>query len=344
MKSMIYLSGEAEQDRFEALANELDIAVSHYNIGQVKSLVAFVTREKTIRDQSYLVIDLTGTDFSDEHILSAIQSLRCFSAARPVFLAPASPATEELFGKLLNYRVYNVISMSEKTDIIAEMRKCLSDEGMSLLQQAPGLQDGRAAAANTAVCPLKIPKALSITVHVCGCMPRIGTTTQAFALWHYLKSLGFAPAVLAENREFEVLLKDLYEMEITQEDGWWSLKGIPFCREHDPARWNAYIVDGGVLDQTNRDRFVNADLSVLIGGTKPWELARFGQSMSLAAGVKRLVTLLSFATAKDAEELAETLHMRLRPVPYHPDIWEQGGAWGTYRDVVLPHLKELCGP
>ncbi len=342
MKAMCYISSDSKKDVFNDLADELDITVNHYNTGQIKSLVAFVSREKTIQAQNYLVIDLTDTDFSNEHIISSIQTLRCISSARPIFIAPRNSKTDELFGKLINFRVTNLISFTSSTDILKEMRLCLSDEGMVFTDKTSELQNSRAMAANAVVQPFVIPEGISITMCVSGCMNRIGTTTQTFALWHYLKSLGFSPAILSKREEFIKLLMEMYENEVIEYEGHISVKSIPFCFQPDTELWNAYIIDNGVLNESNRQAFLDEDISVLVGGTKPWELDEFAASLQLAEGVKRMTALMSFTSQKDADELHKILNMSLYSVPYHPDIWEKGSSTSVYKAAVLPYLTEIC--
>ena len=342
MKAMCYISGESRKDVFNDLADKLDIIVSHYNTGQIKSLVAFLSREKTIPTQNYLVIDLTDTDFSSEHIISAIQTLRCISTARPIFIAPAGPKTDDLFGKLVNFHVTNLISLTSSTNIIEEMRVCLSDEGMVFTDKTSELQNSRAMAANAVVQPFVIPEGTTITMCVSGCMNRIGATTQTFALWHYLKSLGFSPAILCKGDTFIKLLMGLYETEVIEYEGHISVKNIPFCFQPDSELWNAYIVDNGVLNESNRQEFTDADISVLVGGSKPWEIEKFAVSLRLSDGVKHMAALMSFTTQKDVEELHSILNMPLFSVPYHPDIWDKGSSTSVYKTAVLPFLTELC--
>lgn len=342
MKSMCYISSNSKKDFFNKLADELDITVSHYDVNQIKSLVAFVSREKTMPMQNYLVIDLTDTDFSTEHIISSIQTLRCISSGRPIFIAPQNNKTDELFGKLLNFRVTNLIPFSSCTDIIMEMRRCLSDEGIVFLDKTSELQNSIAMAANGVVRPFVIPEGTVITLCVSGCMHRIGTTTQTFALWHYLKSLGFAPAILCKNEDFIKLLMELYETEVIEYEEHITVKNIPFCFQQNTELWNAYIIDIGVLNESNRGDFTEADISILVGGTKPWELDEFASSLHLASGAKHMVALMSFASQKDAEELHNVLNMQLYCVPYHPDLWDKGGSTTAYKAAVLPQLKKLC--
>jgi hypothetical protein len=339
---MCYVSNESKKDIFNGLADELDITVSHYNSGQIKSLVSFISREKTVHELSFLVIDLTDTDFSDEHIISAIQTLKYISAARPIFIAPRSDKTESLFGRLTNFHVTNLITIKPNTDIIKDMRQCLSEDGMVFTEKTTDIQNARATAAKAIIQPLKIPEGFSITICVCGCMNRIGTTTQTFALWHYLNSLGFTPAILNRGDDFLKTLMELYENEVIEYEGHITVNNIPFCFQKDLELWNAYIIDAGVLNQSNRDEFTGADISVLIGGAKPWELQRFAECVQTAEGAKRMAAFMSFTTQKDADELHKVLNMPLHSVPYHPDLWDKGGSTSVYKTALFPYLTELC--
>ncbi len=342
MKSMCYLSSISKKDTFDELADELDITVIHYCTEQIKSLVAFVSREKTMPSQSYLVMDLCDTDFSAEHIISAIQTLRCISSARPIILNTKNEKTDELFGKLINFRVTNLISVSPTTNVVEEMRACLSDDGIVFTDKIAELQNSKAVAANSVVQPLIIPEGMNVTICVAGCMPRIGTTTQVFALWHFLKSLGFSPAILCKDDRFIKLLLELYQEDAVKYEEHISVKSIPFCFQRDTELWNAYIVDIGVLNEDNCQFFMDADVSVLVGGAKPWELECFATSLRLTEKAKRMVALMSFTTPKDLDELHDILNIMLYCVPYHPDIWEKGGSIAAYKASVLPLIKEIC--
>ncbi len=342
MKTMCYVSNESKKDIFNDLADELDITVSHYNSGQIKSLVSFVTREKTVHELSFLVIDLTDTDFSDEHIISAIQTLKYISTARPIFIAPKSDITEGIFGRLANFHVTNLITIKPNTDIIKDMRQCLSEDGMVFTEKTADIQNSRAAAAKAIIQPLKIPEDLSVTICVCGCMNRIGTTTQTFALWHYLKSLGFSPAILNRGDDFLKTLMEMYGDEVIEYEGHITVNNIPFCFQKDLELWNAYIIDAGVLEQSNKQEFASADISVLVGGAKPWELQKYAECVQIADGVARLAAFMSFTTQKDVDELHKVLNMPLHSVPYHPDLWDKGGSTSVYKTALLPYLIELC--
>ncbi|MEG2455928.1 MAG: hypothetical protein RSC08_06710, partial [Oscillospiraceae bacterium] len=124
MKQLCYLASPGQEGRFDRLFEELDILVSTYPTAQLKSLTAFVTREKLLNQQDFLLLDLTGAEYSPEHILSAVQLLRRFSVARLIFIAPEGEATDLLFGRLAAFRVTDLITVRRNTDVLAELRVC----------------------------------------------------------------------------------------------------------------------------------------------------------------------------------------------------------------------------
>lgn len=341
MKQIYYLTVPERFGRFDALFNELDFVVYPQDIRKVKSLVAFVNREKTLHQMDYILIDLTECEYSQEHILSAVQLLRRFSVADLIFLSPAGEETDLLFGRLAAFRLSGLVSVDSETDPQAELRACLGDEGGNFTRRAAALQTGMAAEAVRKATPLRIPPGLVISVAVAGAQSRVGVTTQCFALYHYLKALGFHPAILDEERRSLDILAALYEGKVEQRQGCAVVKGIPFCTEKVEGL-NAYILDLGVLRPETAAQFSGQDLSVLVSGAKPWELPHLAEALNMIGKQpRRLATLISFATQKDMENIGKYLGAHAANVPYHPDIWEPGST-AAYRDAILPCLKAVC--
>ena len=131
-------------------------------------------------------------------------------------------------------------------------------------------------------------------------MSRCGTTTQAFCLWHYLKSLGLRPAMMDKSGTTLSSIQMVFEKEIVIKENALEIRGIPFCETED-ADHNAYILDYGRLTPENATHFGKADLSVLVGCTKPWELPAFADALRLVVShpCRQMVTLASFSTQQD---------------------------------------------
>ena len=92
----------------------------------------------------------------------------------------------------------------------------------------------------------------------------------------------------------------VFEKEIVIKENALEIRGIPFCETED-ADHNAYILDYGRLTPENATHFGKADLSVLVGCTKPWELPAFADALRLVVShpCRQMVTLASFSTQQD---------------------------------------------
>lgn len=263
MKQLCFLSPPGGEHRFDGLFEELDIIPVWYATDQISSLTAFVTREKTIDQQDYIVFDLTGTDWSQEHILSAVQQLRRFAVAQLIFIAPAGDDTAILFGKLAGFRVTDLIAADERTDLPEALRACLVQEDRDKVhRRLEAMQNAMATAAGQTVAPLNIPEGMRLHIAVGGTMPRIGVTTQTFGLYHYLKGLGFAPCVLDDSRKLTDMLTSLYEDKTEECGGYLKINGVPFCTERSD-RFNVYVQDVGVVSESVKAVFCAAVLPCL---------------------------------------------------------------------------------
>lgn len=94
MKTAYYLAHQAALERFDVLFTELDILATTVAIEKVPSLAAFIMKEKPLVQQNYIILDVSGQDWTNAHILSAVQQLRRFSSAQLIFLGQPSDIWE----------------------------------------------------------------------------------------------------------------------------------------------------------------------------------------------------------------------------------------------------------
>lgn len=334
-----YLAGAERETRFRKLFDQLDVVDTFFPVVSVPSLTAFVTREKAINQQDFIVCDLAAATWSDEHILSAVQMLRRFSVAKMVFLAPPSDHTTTLFKLLADLRVDGLIT--DSGDPSNTLSAILQGENAHTRRLA-AVQEAVTMAANREVAPLHIPLGLVLDVAVAGAMPRVGTTTQAFALYHFLGRMGFHPAILDQGQPALKAVLDLYRQQTVTREDHIEVKGIRIVADRSSA-FDAYISDYGTLSPEWVKPFCAADLSVLVGGVKPWELPELAMIHATVnqEGPRELVTLLSFAGSEDLEAVRQFVSP-CAAVAYHPDIWMPGSD-AVYREAVLPQLKRICG-
>lgn len=339
MIQLYYLAAPEREHRFDAVFGQLDAVVTFFSLASIPSLTGFLARDKMVDQQDYILCDLDGAEWSDEHILSAVQTLRRFSVAHMVFLSPSNDHTTILYQHLAEQRVDGlIVDDGDPSGTIAAALQ--GDSGY--MHRLSAIQRGVVEAANREVTPLRIVPGLVLDVAVCGAMPRVGATTQAIALYHYLSQLGFRPVILEQEGSIWETVRELYQDKVLEMDRYSEVNGIRLTTERSED-FNAYITDYGVLEPGRVKTICAADLTVLIGGVKPWELPYLASAYNqLKKGEPReLVTLLSFASPEGLADVREFLG-DCAALSYHPDLWIPGSDT-VYRSVILPHLVKICG-
>lgn len=343
MRSLYFLAQAKNQDKFNSLFDRENMLVTTFCTEEIPSLTAFVMRDKVVAQQDLIMIDVgTVETWSDAHILSAVQHLRRFSNAKLIFLGEDTPAVTELFGILAaHHHIEDLIIDRADVDLEAEFQKCLAGRPR-LADKMQLINTMLAQQAVKVTRPLDIPPGLVVYSAVAGTMARCGTTTQAFAVYHYLKSLGFRPAVLDKLGTTLPLLMQYEEYE-RGEDDIITIRGVNFTTNESPS-FDAYVIDYGVLTAETAPLFCKADLSVLVGCTKPWELPAFAEAIRLLSGYTctNFVTLASFSTPEELDKLTKYLGGSKAVVPYYPDFWSPP-AGTAYAGILLPVIKEICG-
>lgn len=339
MLQVYYIAAPEREHRFDTLFSQLDVVTTFIPVVKVPALTAFISRDKMVYQQDFILCDLADTLWSDEHILSAVQILRRFSVTRPVFLAPPGERISALYKALAERRVDGLITDNEDpSEILSAVLR--GDKGY--VRRLSAVQQAVLEKANQQVSPLRIPPGLTLDVAVCGSQPRIGATTQAIALYHYLGGLGFRSVLLYQGQPSFSKLLDLYRDRVVEFDDHIEINGISITEEKS-STFNAYVLDCGVLTPEWIPPFCGADLSILVGGVKPWELPLLATAQSAAQNghPNHMVTLLSFAAPDDIEEVREYLG-DCGAVAYHPAIWAPGSD-SVYRSTLLPKLRQICG-
>lgn len=347
MKRLIWIASEKREKLFDEVWNAADIISRFYNIEHIPNLMSFVTRSKALADQEYFVVDLTEATYDDEQIIEAVRMLKQLSAARPIFIAPACEDADILYGLLEGEGVTNLVKEKPDSDLEDEMRMCISTDGRSFASRVTALQDNFAAQAMAIVRPITIPDGVQISIAVAGTMARVGTTTQSTTIYRYLKKLGFKPLLIDATRNIYEAVQLVYADRIENRGLFFTLDDMALSDEDVPDEmFNARITDIGVLAEDNITQFQSADISVLVSGVKPWELAHLAHAKKRLAAAKAstYVTAISFANSNMVNQLRKYVGETAEAVPYRPDMFDSGINidCAAYRALMLDQLKELC--
>lgn len=347
MRPLYYIARAERLHRFDALFDAEGMLVTAFDADRLSSLTAFVQRDKAIVQQEFIVLDVgDGTQWSVPHVLAAVRDLRRFSNARPVFIGLACEANTELFGRLADaHGVKDLLVDRDGGALDDALAACFDARSTPrFAEKMQAVTQLLSQSASAAVRPLSIPAGLVLHIALAGTAPRCGTTTQAFAVYHYLRSLGLRPAILDERGTLiEQLMK--YETYAKEASGAVTVRGVSLCSRRC-GDFNAYVSDLGVLRAENAAGFCGADACILLGGAKPWELTYFGAALQLILpyAPDRLIALVGFTTEEELQKLGKYLCRKNGAAPCVPDLWRPSqDAAACYDRLLLGELKELCG-
>ncbi len=341
---MTYLSNEEKRNTFNALTGNLGIYTDWYDITKLARLTTYVMRTRTLYDANFVLVDLTATDFEHEDVLSAVAQLRKLSAARLIFIGPDEESTDILFGSLADAGIRNLIKQRPGQDVHADLKVCLTGDGMNFTRSIAARADGRVAAARESVRPqLQIPPGFNLKLGVCGTMSRTGTTTQCFALYHYLQHCGFVPCIVDRSQQLIQLFMACYGQEMNNKGAYFEIDGVRLAHDElvGADGINAFIFDAGIFSPDAQLQMEDCHLTVVLGGAKPWELSALGNVITSWDTPPPLYFLTS-TTLQERSNLEEIFpDCFFFCTPYHPDIWKSDNL-DFYAGVLLDKLKEVC--
>lgn len=339
MKQILYIRASSHIDELTSLFSQCQISAIPIDGETITSLVAWSKREKMLDgNQIYAVlIDLDELDFGNPHILSTVQQLRAYSAAEIIFIANEPTEDYESLKNALSiqFQVEDFFYRSDKS-FFQKLQSALQGENTPLARATDILQNYTQETAEE-FRPYQVPESGEVSVTIVGSQSHIGTTTQLFFLYHLFQKIG-RPAIRDPHQTLSTLLKSFYEAT-TLEQGI-RINDVVLC-EQSATDCNIYLEDLGVLNLNNTKSAAQADITVLVVGTKPWELAATAQALQTirAESPRHLIVVASFTTPETAQ-MVQHIIGRIYPAPYYPDPWEDAPEYPELRKDITTIFKE----
>lgn len=232
----------------------------------VKKMVgSFILRHFVVRDMrnfshfTDVVLDRLAFGDDDTEFAQAVEEFLTMYHARITVICEGLAPTDPLFQALLDAGVGNLVCDTEITAIQREITECLSETGMARYnpkERSPSIGGVKYRFA-----------CKNVRIFVVGAQPRIGTTTAAMGLCHWLYSVGAKVCYVEENGSGLLpLFVRSYGMEQSGEG--WLYEGVQYCREEPETPVNFIVRDMGSEDTPPSD----TDILALVCGTKPQEL------------------------------------------------------------------------
>lgn len=234
------------------------------SIMPIKKLVGnFILHQFVVHDMRnfshFTDVVLDRLAFSDDDIgfASAIEEFLTMYHARVTVIYEGLTPANPLFQALLDSGVGNIVCDTEIKAIQQEISECLSATGMTRYSPKERLQNNS---------KKYIFDCRNIRISLIGSQPRMGTTTTAISLCHWLASVGATVCYVENNNSHHLsLIARSYCME--WEDNGWFFEGVNYSRNAPEIPFNFIVQDmGSTALQTD------TDILVLVCGTKPQEL------------------------------------------------------------------------
>lgn len=233
----------------------------------IKKMVGnFVLKQFVLHDMrnfshfTDVVLDRPAFGDDDTDFAGAIEEFLTMYHARVTVICEGLSPSDPLFQALLGSGVGNIVCDIEITAIQQEISECLSADGMT--RYNPKERPQKSGIKYRFDCE-------NVCIAVVGAQPRMGTTTAAMGLCHWLQSVGAAVCYVEENENGHLpRLARSYGME--QDGNGWRYEDVQYRRQgHKPETPVNFIVrDMGSMVNALADD----DLLALVCGTKPQEL------------------------------------------------------------------------
>lgn len=339
---ILHIGPQESESLFSDFCEDLGQYLDFECLDDFHPLKTVLARYRALPNYQFLFLQYDDR-IPEQELLEAAAYLRAFHRCRVIVFAPKSPHTSQVFGKLIDLDIRELVQVDEDTDLFRSLEDCMSDDGMDFSSVVELQAMADVETARTYVRPeLEIPKGFVLSVGIAGTQARVGVTTQAFSFYHALKHLGFQPCIIYTDQEFIGQLLSLYEDEAVAEGSVVSIQGMDFAAGIQIGTGhNAYLYDCGVLNRDNAKAFSACNLRFLCAGTKAWELPYLVQALAAFPNTAGHL-LFSFSSDREEKEALELLDGILPAsfAPYAPDIWHHGERlW--HEELLVPMAKEL---
>ncbi len=281
---LLYLTGKDRVNLLDFIEDKIGI-IPKKMTGKF-SLMQFVVRDmRNYAHMKYFVIDRTAVNEDEAGFIAAVNSFRTMFSARIIVICEGCSEHDAFLQQLVLAGVTDIVAAADIKEIQAEILECLSPDGMQRYKvPAQKPQPPTIAAKSAPVSERYIFTCKDIRIAVAGCQRRMGVTTTAVNLAHWIQAHGGTACYLESNlhRHMAYIIK-LYADQ--PEGNHYTIGGVDyyFTKELDKT-YNFIITDCGVLDELPQASFTEADLRLLCGSAMPYELVHMQNALNRCKG------------------------------------------------------------
>lgn len=276
-----------------------------------------------------LVLDREACRDSDEVFVEAIEEFLTMYQARVTVIAEGLKAEDELFIKLLEAGIGNIVTENEIVRQQEEIEGCLSRQGFKkyrIMKKEEVYQAGER----------YIFSCSRVQIAVVGAQGRIGTTTVALGFANWLAEVGARSCYVEGNESghMDCLVAD-YEM-VPKDEGF-VMDGVGYYKDQPVQEYSFIVTDWG-----RREPEEAPDILILICGIKPYELP---YTLPLLERYENQCAIILFPFVAQEhrrayEESFSTDNHRVLFLEYQPDCFVGVVNGNVFKTIVKPYITE----
>lgn len=316
------------------------------------------TELRNLNSVDYLIIDLKAIEnlTEDDEIISKITLIRKMYNLRVIIMAEGYKYGNILLGKIFNLGIYNIITATDDLKFKEELKKVLSEEGMTFGNSIKYKVDNQIIAVNQNTKLVKenfIKVKQTVSIGIVGTERHIGATTVAINLVKYLSELTNIRACYIENNNHNSIMNLLTESKeaiYSENLNKINYKGLDlFLKPKNMSdilsnNYNFYIYDYGALNEITEEEkmsFLTKDLKIIVTGNKAWEIPNLINCFQIVG--EDINTYLLFNFAKESEKenfrisLGDYWKDRATFSEYITDPFEVGNRY-FFETILKPYL------
>ena len=172
---------------------------------------------------------------------------------------------------------------------------------------------------------LKRDSVIRFRIAIAGSQARIGVTHFSFSLCQYLLQKKW-PCIYIEKNNSQAIysIKKCFDQSFRKEEIF-SMEGIPMLEGsqtdlYDSLNHQILVEDYGCLRKDVFKEFLNADLKILILGSKDWELELTHQILNVVTEYKDIIYLFNYVDGRQFHRVIKNMKNRIcYRIPYRPD-------------------------
>lgn len=191
---------------------------------------------------------------------------------------------------------------------------------------------------------LVISKCHNKTISIAGAQRRVGVTHLCLQIARFFKNSNLN-CLYQENNFSNDALKICERHDfITEKDGVFNVKGIKIRRYSEVAyeNWNDYhviIKDYGCLDNDNLNKFMEADIKILIMGSKEWEISKSENVLMLLKDFEKVKFVFNYIDGHMFKHVCKNMMgYDCYRMPYEPNVFSL-----SRNNNQLEFISELTG-